>query len=229
VALISDLVCIQVELPAMRFLTKPALVIFLAGYFFSSLWDNQSLLKWWVAAALGFSWLGDVFLLFESQSSLFFIMGLSSFLLAHVCYSWFFNKVHKGEYATWSPWFTGFVVIYYAALMRLLSSGLGTMKVPVYFYGIVICIMFWLALHLNKIYQRNAGLYLLLGASLFVLSDSILAINKFYQPITGAGLLIMSTYGLAQWLITEGAIQWFQVRSVEPFVRVKTVRDATLV
>ena len=43
------------------------------------------------------------------------------------------------------------------------------------------------------------------GALLFVISDSVLAINKFYQPFEVAGVIIMLTYGLAQLFIVEGA------------------------
>jgi YhhN family len=43
-----------------------------------------------------------------------------------------------------------------------------------------------------------------------VLSDSILAINKFYRSFELAGIVIMLTYGLAQLFITEGAISYIR-------------------
>jgi uncharacterized membrane protein YhhN len=46
------------------------------------------------------------------------------------------------------------------------------------------------------------------GALLFVISDSVLAVNKFYQPFAFAPVLIMITYGLAQLFITQGAIEY---------------------
>jgi uncharacterized membrane protein YhhN len=45
------------------------------------------------------------------------------------------------------------------------------------------------------------------GALLFVCSDSLLAINKFGQPFRFAGLLIMFTYCLAQFLIVWGVVK----------------------
>jgi hypothetical protein len=42
------------------------------------------------------------------------------------------------------------------------------------------------------------------------MSDSILAINKFYQPFEAAGVLIMLTYGLAQFFIVQGAIKYIR-------------------
>ena len=47
------------------------------------------------------------------------------------------------------------------------------------------------------------------GALLFVISDSVLAINKFYQSFELAGIVIMLTYGFAQLFIIEGAISIF--------------------
>ena len=44
----------------------------------------------------------------------------------------------------------------------------------------------------------------------FVISDSVLAVNKFYQAFETAGIVIMLTYGLAQFLIVEGAIRYIR-------------------
>ena len=46
------------------------------------------------------------------------------------------------------------------------------------------------------------------GAMLFIISDSLLAINKFYYPFQMAGIFVMVTYGLAQYFITYGAIRY---------------------
>ena len=82
------------------------------------------------------------------------------------------------------------------------------MKIPVLVYGIVISIMFLLALHMLFIKNKNAGKMMMFGALLFIVSDSILAINKFYQPFEYAGIAIMLSYGIAQLLITLGAVKY---------------------
>jgi uncharacterized membrane protein YhhN len=207
-ALIGDLVCIQWQLQSFRFVTKPLIVLFLISYFISSVQLVPNFLKWWVVGGLALSWLGDVLLLFEERNALFFILGLSAFLLAHICYIVFFNKIRRIERMRGHFLLFLFVLIYYAALMQLLGPELGDMKVPVWIYGAVISTMLWVALHLNKVYHSNSGLFIMMGAILFVLSDTALAINKFYQPFTGAGIVIMLTYGLAQWFIAEGSIRW---------------------
>ncbi len=100
------------------------------------------------------------------------------------------------------------VVIYYFGIDPLLSSYLGEMKLPVRVYGIVISIMLLLALHALFMKDKVVGKMLAAGAILFIISDSILAINKFYQPFEPAGIIIMLTYGLAQVLLVVGAARY---------------------
>ena len=100
------------------------------------------------------------------------------------------------------------VAIYYAIIIAVLSPYLGDMKLPVRIYAIVISFMFLLAVHMLFIKNKTTGLWMTAGALLFVISDSLLAINKFSQPFEMAGFFVMSTYGLAQLFLTEGAIRY---------------------
>ncbi len=84
------------------------------------------------------------------------------------------------------------------------------MKIPVTVYGLVISTMLLFALHVASIKNREAAKWLLTGAILFVISDSVLAINKFYYPFEYSGVLIMLTYGMAQWFIVKGAILYLR-------------------
>jgi uncharacterized membrane protein YhhN len=158
-----------------------------------------------ILLALLFSWGGDVLLMFQGQNSLFFLLGLSSFLIAHIFYIVFFHQIKKREQIRSRFWTVLVVAVYYSVLIAVLNPWLGEMRLPVRVYGLVISFMFLLALHMIYIGNKSAGRLLLGGALLFVISDSILAINKFYQPVPAAGLLIMLTYGLAQFLLVRGA------------------------
>ncbi len=100
------------------------------------------------------------------------------------------------------------VVVYYLAIITFLSPYLGDMKLPVRVYAIVISFMFMLAMHMLFIKNKNAGRWMMLGSLLFVISDSMLAVNKFYGSFEVAGIIIMLTYGLAQLFITEGAVRY---------------------
>ena len=104
------------------------------------------------------------------------------------------------------------VLVYYAILMTVLSPWLGDMKLPVRVYGVVICFMLMLALHMPYIQDKKAGLLMMSGALLFVLSDSVLAMNKFYKPFKEADIIIMITYGIAQLSIVQGAIKYIVIK-----------------
>jgi len=189
-------------------ISKPLLMPVLAICFVSELKGYQSDFKKWILLALLFSWGGDVLLMFQEKQSIFFLLGLSSFLLAHIFYIVFFHKVRLQEAIKGNPWLLIIVVIYYVALITWLSPYLGDMKLPVRIYGIVISFMLMLAMHMFFLRNKAAGKWMLAGALLFVVSDSVLAINKFYQTFEMAGAIIMLTYGLAQLYIVQGAIKY---------------------
>jgi len=67
-------------------------------------------------------------------------------------------------------------------------------------------------LHMPYIQDKKAGLLMMSGALLFVLSDSVLAMNKFYKPFKEADIIIMITYGIAQLSIVQGAIKYIVIK-----------------
>jgi uncharacterized membrane protein YhhN len=73
--------------------------------------------------------------------------------------------------------------------------------VPVSLYAIALGSMFYSAF-LRKI--DSSYFLILLGAMFFVISDSFLAIAKFYYSFPGNSLLIMITYIPAQLLLVLG-------------------------
>jgi uncharacterized membrane protein YhhN len=208
VILIGDLVGIQLQNKEIQIFFKPLIIPALIGYLDSRLLSITKGLSKWILGALLFSLAGDALLMFEEKDSIFFLLGLSCFLLAHIFYIVFFHHVRLKEKVKGNPWLLVVVVIYYAALITLLSPYLGDMKIPVLVYGIVISFMFMLAMHMLFIKNKAAGKWMMFGALLFVISDSVLAINKFYSSFEGAGIFIMLTYGLAQLFIVEGAARY---------------------
>jgi len=208
--LAADIIGIQINNEILQYISKPLIIPVLIGYFLSQTGIVASSLKRWIIAALFFSWSGDVLLMFQPKDEIFFLLGLSSFLLAHIFYIIFFHHVRVREGIKSNPWLLLVVAVYYVALIVWLSPYLGEMKLPVRIYGIVISFMFMLATHMLFIKNKWAGQWMMTGALLFVMSDSVLASNKFYQPFELAGVLIMLTYGFAQLFIVEGAIKYIR-------------------
>lgn len=190
-------------------ISKPLLMPLLMGWFLFSGIRNITNRKW-ILAALFFSWLGDVLLMFQEKDALFFMLGLAAFLIAHIFYIIFFFEINRKEKSKLNLFIIIAVVAYYIGLLTILFPTLGEMKIPVIVYGLVISIMLLSALHLPITKNREASIGLMMGAVLFVISDSVLAINKFYRPFEYSGVLIMLTYGLAQWFIVNGAILYLR-------------------
>jgi len=208
VILIGDLVSIGVQNKIAEYVFKPLIVIWLLAWFMLQARTFRSPLKKWIILGLFFSWVGDVLLMFQDDYPVFFLLGLSSFLLAHIFYILFFHFIRIKENIK-GKWFLLLIVaMYFVIIIFTLSPSLDQMRLPVRTYAVVISIMFMLAMHMLFIKNRIAGLCMVTGALLFIISDSLLAINKFYYPFQMAGIFIMATYGLAQFFITYGAIRY---------------------
>jgi len=98
-------------------------------------------------------------------------------------------------------------LIYEFALLYAMLSSLGEMFVPVLVYATVISAMCIFAL--NRCGRVNAARFkwVFIGAIVFVLSDSTIAINKFLTSIPVSGLWIMSLYAFSQYLIVNGILK----------------------
>lgn len=159
--------------------------------------------------ALTFSWIGDVILLFADRGEIYFILGLVAFLLSHIFYIVLFNKQTISKTISNKLSFgagIGLIVIYFSMMITTLGPKLGSLTVPVVIYAIVISTMLYFALKGSFQWEAIPYHSVLIGALLFISSDSILAFNKFYEPIPAASLLIMVTYLLAQYGIVKGIL-----------------------
>jgi uncharacterized membrane protein YhhN len=202
-----DIAAIGYQFSNIHFLVKPLLIpVLILLLIYAKADDNQ---KWWLLTGLFFSFLGDVFLLFESKNALFFIFGLVSFLITHICYIIYFLKIKSTQTSLLrqQPWMVALVVGYGCSLILLLYPGLGELKIPVIIYAAVICGMLLCGLHVFYKTGRPSNIYFVAGAMLFVISDSLLAVNKFLHPFPSAGILIMLTYCAAQFFIVMGFIK----------------------
>lgn len=152
--------------------------------------------------ALFLSWVGDVSIGFS------FVMGLVAFLLAHICYIALFYKAISTRQKTkpylWAAWalLAGFII----GLLSQLLPGAGELKIPVTVYAVVIGSMLGLSIAGRSHWPSAPAGWIIAGAGFFVLSDSLLAWNKFHSPLPLASLLIMLTYIAAQYAIAKGVL-----------------------
>lgn len=221
--LLVELLAIANNWSSVGMVTKPLLMTTLAAWFlFSS--NGYSAIRYYTIFALFFSWLGDILLMMEEKDPMYFIAGLSSFLAAHIIYIFFFLRVRKSmpDKKPWNIFLISAVAVYTIALFFLLNPHLGNLKIPVLAYAIIISVMLVCAMHTFSLNNKRAAYWWLTGAVLFITSDSLLAFNKFYHHFPIAGFAIMSTYGLAQFAIANGSLQYlamvkFSPASVQPY------------
>jgi len=153
-----------------------------------------------LAAGLVFSLAGDVFLLFEG----FFIAGLVAFLLAHICYIGLFRQV-----VGWFPRRAALAatLLAGAAMYAFLFPHLGpVLKVAVAAYTLVIALMAAQAIGRAAVLGDRASRGVAAGAVFFMVSDALLAINRFAMPLPLAQFWVLGSYYVAQLLIARNIL-----------------------
>ncbi len=201
-----ELICNQFEnLTQWHYVTKPLIVLSLILYFLRQNRTLQKSLRNFTILALMCSLAGDVLLMFTEQSPRFFILGLIAFLLAHVLYILVFLKHRKTPQKVLL--FIAILLIYACGLFYLLKDGLGDMLIPVIAYMFVILTMATTAFLRKDKVSNQSYKFVLWGAILFMVSDSLLSLNMFYKPFLLANIGIMVTYALAQFFIVLGILK----------------------
>ena len=156
---------------------------------------------WLLAAALAASLAGDVFLMLQG----FFIPGLVSFLVAHLFYIALFKQG--------VPWFPSRralaipLAIGGGMYVFLWAGGLpAALRLPVAAYVGVIALMAAQALGRATVLRTPASIGVAAGACVFMLSDSVLATNRFVVALPLGQFWVLATYYVAQFLIVRNVV-----------------------
>ncbi len=201
---IADMAIVLFSQTDWRWFTKPLLMPILMLAVWSGVSNRDNSIKL-ILAALFFSWAGDILLQMEGM----FIPGLVSFLTAHLFYIYYFLKIKSDSkgLVEQKKLLIGMVLIYVIGFLSILFPHLGAMKIPVVLYALTIGTMLLTALNTKYKISDSAAQLFILGATCFVLSDSLLAFNLFVSKYLALSFLIMLTYCAAQYLIVRGAIE----------------------
>lgn len=145
------------------------------------------------------SLVGDVLLL--GRTDRHFLAGLLAFLGAHAAYIAAFRRIPADE-----PLWGGVILVVAAGLaalwvlVRTILRGLSAEGVLVAVYAVVIVAMGALA-------WATGHLVLAVGATLFLVSDALIGIDRFARPVPHGRLAVMVTYHLGQLLIVLGMLR----------------------
>ncbi|MDH0304312.1 MULTISPECIES: lysoplasmalogenase [unclassified Pseudomonas] len=178
------------QMPWLALASKPIPVLALLIWLGSA---ERTTYRHWIMLGLGFSLVGDIFLVLPAD---LFVFGLSAFLCAHLCYL----AGYLGRTRRTARTALLFSLAVGGTLFALLAShGLGPLLVPVALYALAIGCMLWRAL--------ACGGLAALGACLFVFSDAMIGIDRFVSTFAWAPYLIILAYWLGQWLISASVVR----------------------
>jgi len=192
----------------LEYMVKPLIMIWMAVYFMIFRKKKQFTVP--VLVAFFFSWVGDNFLMFSGKNELFFFAGVGGFFVAQLTYIYIFTtyreKAVKGLVQNRLLLILPFLV-YVSGIYVLLFPGLeGLMKPIILLYAISLIGMSMMALNRKGRVGLASFQLVFIGSLLFLFSDSMIALDKFYSEFTLAGFWIMISYIAAQYLIMRGLI-----------------------
>jgi len=208
---------ILLDLYLMILITKPLIMPILAGVFFFKTRDiERQVPVFYLYLAMLFSFFGDVLLMFMDQGENYFITGLAAFLFAQVfyiiTYKQYRYKSSNVSGGVIKMVYSLMVIVYSLILWISLFSYLGEMLIPVTLYTLTILIMVIMAISRHNRTSRLSFYLVFSGAVIFLISDSMIAINKFMVPVPYERLLVISTYMIAQFLIVTGLAEHLNLK-----------------
>jgi uncharacterized membrane protein YhhN len=190
--------------------SKPAILLSLIIFF--NCHQTPAKINKVFTTALVLCWIGDILLMFAWLSSRFFIGGLVSFLLAHLLFIYcnlelrFINTVNSRDTSLKRGLMSIPALVLGVGMVHLIFDKLGSLQGPVIAYMVIIMLM--LVQSTSRLGRTSDRSFWLIysGSLFFVVSDSLLAVNKFYMSFPMAQVAIMSTYMLAVYLLVQGVL-----------------------
>ncbi len=193
------------QLPS-KALLMPVLAVWFLSNTTKSLGSSRNML----GIALVFSFLGDVLLGLVSQlGEHFFLLGLVCFFMTHLLYIlvfWNFSSEKRGLLQQNKTLAIPFFLFFIAINTYLHTSLNPVLQIAVPLYSLAIIVMVLASLNLHHRLPQPLSRILFLGALSFMISDLILAINAFKEPVAFAPVWIMITYLGGQYLIIKGCL-----------------------
>lgn len=150
-----------------------------------------------IATGLAFGLAGDIWLMLPGPGH--FAIGLGAFLVGHIAYlvaltdgARLFSRLRP---VLWLALIGG------ALCVVLIPKVEPSLRVPVAIYAAVLCAMAAQARVRAAIAGTPGSQLAAAGATLFVVSDAALSINRFVAPFPWSAVAILSTYWMAQWAL----------------------------
>jgi uncharacterized membrane protein YhhN len=171
-------------------------------------------INWWIFLGIIGGFGGDVLLMViesdPNKSENYFTAGLISFLLGHIFYIVGLFQIADimANFPLWGialmlP-YVGYAIIAGFILIPAVQAKDPEMKLPLTIYLTIIATMG--VITVLTLGTSSGVVLLMLGAIMFMVSDSTLAYNKFKKEIRFERIIVMSTYIIAQFMIIQGVL-----------------------
>ena len=167
--------------------------------------SDDALVRRWILVGLAFSLVGDVALLWPVQG---FLAGLVAFLLGHLSY--LVALTRRRRFLASRPAFGVWAIVAASVLAGLWAGVPAELRAPVLVY---VCALAAMAAQATSVWLARRGQadavrwrMVAIGGALFVLSDAILATDKFVGGVPMPTLWNLSIYWVAQWFIARAAV-----------------------
>ena len=199
------------ELQWLHYATKPLFMILLMVFQWKMLSGLPSTFSKLVQFGLFFSWIGDIALMFDEKVEVLFVVGLAAFLIAHLGYAYAFVKNVLDSGKKFNVGGGVAMAIPFAlvtgSFFYYMKDGLPTeLFIPVLAYTIVITLMGITSAWRKGHVKPKTYTWILVGAILFILSDMVIAINKFVVDFDYDAIVNMILYLTGQFMIAVGAV-----------------------
>lgn len=206
-----EAIAVSKNLQRLEYIAKPAVMLCLFSWLYTGTGLQGN--TFWFGLGILFSLAGDVLLMISLER--LFLLGLVTFLLAHIFYITGF-KEELQNITAWSLILAIFIAINVGRLLRRIvgvmrAKGEDKLVVPVIIYGTVVSVMLYAAM--STIYdadwKTSAAFFASVGAFLFCASDAILAWNRFVSPVRNSRVWNIALYHLGQIGLVAGVISQF--------------------
>ena len=196
---------------ASKLILLPLLMLF---FYVQPFFATATKTKYLILIGLFGSFLGDAFLL----SDALFIPGMIAFMTTHIFNILFFHPLKPTEGVSKVKLYLSIILLaaFCVFVYLFLKDAMGALIYPVLAYMLLISTsaIYTIRASLNQKVTMLAELFWTPGMLFFIASDALLAFNKFYWSIESSidniGLVIMSTYGIAQMLLVKGFQLYFE-------------------
>ena len=202
--LIADIAVVLLDYKEFEKFLKPLLMPLLLYYLIEK--ASGKIYRHHLLLALGliFAWIGDLLLL--SNETVYLMGGIGAFFITQIIYLLIFKSNIDQSLSEALKKNKASTAVLFVCLLTFLGVVIGFVELPLLLLVVVYACAVTTATVISILQRKELPGYgfMSIGMICFLISDAMIGINLFITPLPVATLLIMSTYGIAQYLITEG-------------------------